>query len=75
MITSRLTAKAQTTIPKPVRDALRAGAGDLLVYRIDNGQVIVAKATPSPPIEPGDNPFAVFHEWDSAADREDYSDL
>lgn len=75
MITSRLTAKAQTTIPKPIRDALRACAGDMLVYRIENGEVLLAKAAPTPAVQPSDNPFAVFHEWDSAADHDDYRDL
>ena len=34
MITSKLTSKAQTTIPQPVRVALRLGAGDELAYEI-----------------------------------------
>jgi len=34
MITSKLTTKAQTTIPQPVRVALRLEAGDELAYEI-----------------------------------------
>ena len=35
MITSKLTSKAQTMIPLPVRNALRVGEGDEIAYRID----------------------------------------
>jgi antitoxin PrlF len=45
MITSRLTSKAQTTIPKPVRAALHLGAGDELVYEIQQNTVILRKAS------------------------------
>lgn len=42
---SKLTAKAQTTIPKEVREALGAKPGDMLVYRIaKSGKVTLAKA-------------------------------
>ncbi|HZU90001.1 MAG TPA: type II toxin-antitoxin system PrlF family antitoxin [Stellaceae bacterium] len=34
IITSKLTSKAQTTIPAPVRAALRLKAGDEVVYTI-----------------------------------------
>jgi AbrB family looped-hinge helix DNA binding protein len=35
MITSKITSKGQTTIPHPVRSALRVGEGDELAYRIE----------------------------------------
>ena len=35
MIVSKLTSKAQTTIPQPVRAALRLEPGDELLYQID----------------------------------------
>ena len=35
MITSKLTSKAQTTIPLPVRHALHLAVGDQTVYTID----------------------------------------
>lgn len=44
---SRLTAKAQTTIPKQVRKALGLSTGDLVVYDIADGQVVLSKAKPS----------------------------
>jgi antitoxin PrlF len=42
---SKLTAKAQTTVPKPVREALRLKPGDALVYEIDGTRVRLAKLT------------------------------
>jgi antitoxin PrlF len=71
MITSKLTSKAQTTIPLPVRNALRLTAGDELAYRIDGEYVILTKADRGPV----DDPFATFDEWSSEADRLAYADL
>jgi antitoxin PrlF len=71
MITSKLTSKAQTTIPLPVRNALRLGVGDELVYTIDGDRVILTKAQEAP----ADDPFATFGEWASEADRIGYADL
>ena len=71
MIKSKLTRKAQTTIPLPVRTALRLGAGDELAYTIEGDRVILCKA----PNAPGDDPFGAFSEWSSEADRRGYADL
>jgi antitoxin PrlF len=71
MITSRITSKAQTTIPQPVRVALRAGEGDEIAYRIEGDHVILTKAKR----ERVDDPFGTFHEWSSEADRRAYGDL
>lgn len=71
MITSKLTSKAQTTIPLPVRTALRLTAGDELAYVIDGDRVIVSKAEKAS----ADDPFATFSEWSSEADRVGYADL
>jgi antitoxin PrlF len=71
MITSKLTSKAQTTIPQPVRAALRLAEGDELAYEIDDGRVILTKA-----FERGaEDPFGAFTEWDSDADRKAYAKL
>jgi len=59
MITSKLTTKAQTTIPQPVRAALRLKEGDELVYEIDGDRVILTKAGGVP----AEDPFATFSEW------------
>jgi antitoxin PrlF len=41
---SRLTSKAQTTIPKAVREALGAGPGDALAFSVEGGRVTLTKA-------------------------------
>ena len=74
MITSRLTTKAQTTIPQPVRAALGVQAGDELAYVIEADRVVILKA-PMPTQPESENPFATFSEWDSEADRRAYSTL
>jgi antitoxin PrlF len=71
MIKSRLTSKAQTTIPQPVRVALGLKDGDELAYTIEAGRVILTKAT----VVALDDPFALFEEWDSEADRQAYANL
>lgn len=71
MIKSKLTTKAQTTIPRPVRDALRLEPGDEIVYRIQDDRVVLTKAS----LATADDPFATFTDWDSAADRDGYAAL
>lgn len=72
MITSRLTSKAQTTIPQPVRAALGLREGDSVAYRIEEGRVILTRAQPA---RLRDDPFAAFTEWASDADEQAYRDL
>jgi antitoxin PrlF len=71
MITSKITSKGQTTIPRAVRAALRVGEGDEIAYRIEGDQVILTKANR----EPIDDLFAMFQEWSSEVDRRAYGDL
>ncbi|HKE49021.1 MAG TPA: type II toxin-antitoxin system PrlF family antitoxin [Rhodanobacteraceae bacterium] len=71
MITSKLTTKAQTTIPQPVRAALGVREGDELQYEIDGDRVILTKARRAL----ADDPFRTFDEWDSEADRRAYAKL
>ena len=71
MIKSKLTAKAQTTIPKPVRDALRLRAGDEIVYQVEGDRVILTKSVAGS----SEDPFATFSEWETEADRDAYADL
>lgn len=71
MITSRLTTKAQTTIPQPVRAALKLREGDELAYEIEGDRVILTKAQAAAV----EDPFGTFHEWDSDADRKAYGKL
>ncbi len=71
MITSKLTSKAQTTIPQPVRIALHLHEGDEITYRIVENHVILTKALH----EQGEDPFVLFSEWGSAADCRAYEQL
>ncbi len=72
MITSKLTTKAQTTIPQPVRVALQLQPGDELVYEIDDQRVILRKARRGGKT---DDPFRSFSEWGSEADTKAYGTL
>ena len=72
MITSKLTSKSQTTIPQPIRAALRLQEGDELVYEIRGEKVLLTKARHA---LDEDDPFRLFSEWNSAADRKAYGDL
>ena len=72
MIVSKLTSKAQTTIPQPVRAALGLEPGDELLYEIVDGRVILTKARRGTTT---DDPFRTFEEWNSAADNRAYADL
>ncbi len=72
MITSKLTKKAQTTIPQPVRAAPGLKAGDALVYVIGEQRVILSKASKA---AKADDPFHAFHERHSEADQKAYGRL
>ena len=68
MIHSRVTSKAQTTIPRPVREALGLKEGDELVYEIDGNRVTLRRAAADQNIDP----FAAFTEWADDADCRAY---
>ena len=72
MIVSKLTSKAQTTIPQPVRAALNLRPGDEIVYEIVDNRVILTKARRGGKT---DDPFRTFEEWSSEADAKAYADL
>ena len=61
MIHSRVTSKAQITVPREVRRALGIAAGDDLVWQIERGKATVVRASRS--TDPFVNPFATFSEW------------
>ena len=70
----KLTSKAQTTLPKEVREALGVKPGDMLVYRIAKGKVTLARA------EPLDRAYlkaveSTLSEWASPADAAAYDKL
>ena len=72
MITSRLTSKAQTTIPQAVRTALHLRAGDEIAYAIEAGRIVLTRVRQD---RMTDDPFRCFSEWESAADAEAYGGL
>ncbi len=72
MITSRLTSKAQTTIPQAVRIALGLREGDELAYAVEDGRVILTRRVMP---DPHDDPLATFSEWGDDADCRAYADL
>ena len=69
MIHSRITSKAQTTIPKEVRAALGLQKGDELCYEIEGDRVVLRRRNPA---DPFDNPFLTFTEWAGEADCRAY---
>ena len=72
MIIGRITAKAQTTIPRAVRLALGVGPGDEIGYEIDGDKVILTRVKPDEK-DMFVNNFSTFTEWsdeyDSVYDR------
>jgi antitoxin PrlF len=77
VITSKLSSKAQTTIPQAVRTALGVKEGDELDYAIEDGRVVMTKAPPKLPKkgDPLEDPFAAFWEWDSEEDERAFADF
>jgi AbrB family looped-hinge helix DNA binding protein len=72
---AKITSKGQVTIPAPIRKALRANAGDSLIWNIEtDGRIVVRR------LEPIDVSYlkalnGTLSEWDSAEDDEAYRDL
>lgn len=66
MILGRITAKAQTTIPRAVRLALGLEPGDDVVWEIDGDQVVMSRAQRA--VDPFVGNFDTFNEWASDAD-------
>jgi AbrB family looped-hinge helix DNA binding protein len=72
---AKITSKGQVTIPASIRKALRANAGDSLIWDIEtDGRILVRR------LEPIDVSYlkalhGTLSEWDSAEDDEAYRDL
>lgn len=77
MIIGKITAKAQTTIPKAVRRALGLGPGDEIGYEIEDGRVIMTRVATDEDI--GSDVFvnnvSMFTEWASDADCKAFDNL
>jgi antitoxin PrlF len=46
-VSARLTSNGRTTIPKPVREALKLKAGDHVLFRVLQGEKAILARTPS----------------------------
>lgn len=67
---SRLTSRAQTVIPKKVRERLGLKPGDRVRYRLSRDGVVIEKVA-----DAEDDPFATFGEWSGDADSRAYDSL
>ncbi len=74
MITSKITSKGQVTIPKAVRKALKADAGDVIVYEVQGNTVTMRKARPFD-VEWHAAVATQLDEWNSPANDEAWHDL
>ncbi len=73
-VASKLTAKAQTTIPREVREKLELGPGDTIVYEIEGDTVRLRKQAPM------DLAYlralqATLSEWETPEDAAAYDEL
>lgn len=67
---SRVSVKAQTVLPREVREALAIQPGDTVRYRFTGQGVVIDKAQSE-----ADDPFAAFTEWSGRHDADAYGDL
>lgn len=71
MIASKLTSKAQTTIPRAVRAALKLGIGDTILYTLEDDHVVMTKAVAAS----NESAATGYEEWNSENDRRAYAEL
>lgn len=71
---AKITARGQTTIPKPIREAANLHKGDLIAFEMEGDRLVLRKVTP------GQDEYlqglaAVFGEWTSPEDEDAWRDL
>jgi len=69
MISGRITSKAQTTLPRAVRQALGLVPGDAVAYEIDGNRAILTKLPAPPERDMFVNNVSTFTEWASEEDE------
>ena len=69
-ITSKLSVKSQTVIPREVRERLGVKPGDTIRYLMTAEGVLIV-----PDHELEDDPFVAFTEWASPEDEEAFKNL
>lgn len=67
--TSKLSSKAQTVVPREIRERLGLRPGDTVRYRETKAGIVIDKRPED------DDPFAEFSEWASPEDDEAFKDL
>jgi antitoxin PrlF len=70
-IVSKVSVKAQTVIPMPVREILGIMVGDHVRYTITPNGVVIDRA----PTNVVEDPFIAFHEWATPEEDEAWKDL
>jgi AbrB family looped-hinge helix DNA binding protein len=73
-VASKLTAKAQTTIPREVREKLALAPGDTIVYEIDGDTVRLRKQAPMDVVHLRALQ-ATLSEWETPEDAAAYDEL
>jgi len=73
MIIGKITAKAQTTVPRAVRTALGLKPGDDVAWEIDGDQVVVTRLRAKS--DPFVGNFDTFTEWAGEADCRAFDNL
>jgi AbrB family looped-hinge helix DNA binding protein len=71
---SKLTSKYQTTVPQNVRDFLLLKKGDEVIFEIEDGHVLLRKATPLD-LEYLSSVESTLSEWSDENDEEAYKNL
>ncbi|OFV98899.1 MAG: hypothetical protein A3H94_06655 [Acidobacteria bacterium RIFCSPLOWO2_02_FULL_60_20] len=74
MLVSKISQKGQVTIPKKIREALRAKPGDMIEYEVQGNIVVLRRAGPF------DRAFHAaladtLTEWSAPEDEEAFRDL
>ncbi len=69
-VSSKLSVKGQTVLPREVRERLKLSPGDTVRYAIDKDGVHLAKLA----VEE-DDPFIAFTEWSSPEDEAAFANL
>lgn len=73
MIQSRITSKAQTTVPRAVRKALGIAPGDEIAWEIEGDRVILSRVEEA--TDPFVNNFSTFTEWADDLDEVAFANL
>lgn len=71
---AKITARGQTTIPKPIREAANLREGDVVSFEIEGNHLLVRKVAPAQD-EYLEGLTSIFGEWASPEDEEAWRDI